>query len=203
MSLELCRSGTHMQTGGLRSLVMNASGGPPGVLYVVVCAAPAASSVDDLVSRALADDWVVRVIATPMGERFIDAPLLAAMTGDRVRIEFRMPDEPDELPKADAVVVAPATFNTINKWAAGVTDTFAAGLLCELTGVGVPILAVPLVKEELARHVAFGRSLEVLRGMGVRILFEPQAPPQARMPGWPRVLEELHAVIERREGGRG
>jgi len=174
---------------------VNASGGPPGVLYVVVCAAPAASSVDDLVSRALADDWVVRVIATPMGERFIDTPLLAAMTGDRVRTEFRMPDEPDELPKADAVVVAPATFNTINKWAAGVTDTFAAGLLCELTGVGVPILAVPLVKDELARHVAFGRSLEVLRGMGVRILFDPQAPPQARMPSWPRVLEELHAVV--------
>jgi len=33
-----------------------------------------------------------------------------------VRIGFRMPDE---LPKADAVVIAPATFNTINKWAAG------------------------------------------------------------------------------------
>jgi phosphopantothenoylcysteine synthetase/decarboxylase len=143
------------------------------------------------------------VIATPMGERFINAPLLAAMTGDRVRTEFRMPDEPDELPKADAVVVAPATFNTINKWAAGVTDTFATGLLCELTGVGVPILAVPLLKAELARHLAFERSLETLRGMGVQILFDPQAPPQARMPSWPRVLEELHAVIEREESGRG
>ena len=59
-------------------------------------------------------------------------------------------------PAADAVVVAPATFNTVNKWAAGITDTFAAGLLCELTGLGVPIVAVPLVKDALARHVAFG-----------------------------------------------
>jgi Flavoprotein. len=50
-----------------------------------------------------------------------------------------------------AVVVAPATFNTVNKWAAGITDTFATGLLCELTGLGVPILAVPLVKDALAR----------------------------------------------------
>jgi phosphopantothenoylcysteine decarboxylase len=31
-----------------------------------------------------------------------------------------MPDEPDELPVVDAVVVAPATFNTVNKWAAGI-----------------------------------------------------------------------------------
>jgi phosphopantothenoylcysteine synthetase/decarboxylase len=182
--------------------VMNASGGP-GVLYVVVCAAPAASSVGVFVSLARGAGWVVRVIATPMGERFIDTDQLAGLIGDHVRSGFRMPDEPDELPKADAVVVAPATFNTVNKWAAGITDTFATGLLCELTGAGVPILAVPLVKDELARHVAFGRSLEVLRGMGVRILFDPQAPPQSRMPGWPRVLEELHAVIGVGRGGRG
>jgi phosphopantothenoylcysteine synthetase/decarboxylase len=201
MSIEFWPPRHREQNGGLRSLVMNTSDESRGVLYVVVCAAPAASDVDDLVSRAQADDWVVRVIATPMAERFIDAPWLAAMTGDRVRTEFRMPDEPDELPKADAVVVAPATFNTINKWAAGITDTFATGLLCELTGVGVPILAVPLVKAELARHVAFEHSLEVLSAMGVRMLFDPAAPPQSRMPTWPKVLEELDAVTEHRPAG--
>jgi hypothetical protein len=39
-----------------------------------------------------------------MGERFIDAVHLAALTGDRV--PDRVPDEPDELPAADAVAVA-------------------------------------------------------------------------------------------------
>ena len=177
---------------------MSASGST-GVLYTVVCAAPAASSVDEFVRLAQDAGWTVRVIATPMGERFIDTDALAELTGDRVRIGFRMPDEPDELPKADAVVVAPATFNTINKWVTGITDTFATGLLCELTGMRVPILAVPLLKAELARHLAFERSLKVLRAMGVRVLFDPSAPPQARMPSWPKVLEELHAVIGNRQ----
>lgn len=181
---------------GLRSQVMNSSGGSRGVLYVVACAAPAASDIASLVKLAQTAGWLVHVIATPMGERFIDADELAALTGDRVRTGFRMPDEPDELPDADAVVVAPATFNTVNKWAAGITDTFAAGLLCELTGAGVPILAVPLVKDALARHLAFGQSLETLRTMGVHILFDPDAPSRSRMPSWPRVLEELHAVVE-------
>ncbi|MBO0807437.1 MAG: flavoprotein [Actinobacteria bacterium] len=176
--------------------------GSPDVLYVVVCAAPAASSAHDLVAQAQDEGWLVRVIATPMAERFIDAPRLATMTGDRVRVRFRMPADPDELPKADAVVVAPATFNTINKWAAGVTDTFATGLLCELTGLGVPIVAVPLLKAELARHVAFARSLEALRQMGVKVLFDPAAPPQSRMPSWPRIMEELHTVIKDRRAGR-
>jgi phosphopantothenoylcysteine synthetase/decarboxylase len=173
---------------------MNAKGGSPDVLYVVVCAAPAAASVGEFITLAQGEGWLVRVIATPMGERFVDARQLAEMTGDRVRTAFRMLDEADELPAADAVVVAPATFNTVNKWAAGITDTFATGLLCELTGVRVPILTVPLVKDALARHVAFGRSLVVLRGMGVHVLYDPDAPPQARMPSWQRVLDELHRV---------
>ena len=65
-----------------------------------------------------------------MGARFVDAEELERLTGDRVRSAYRMPDEPKGLPAADAVVVAPATFNTVNKWAGGMADTFAVGLLC-------------------------------------------------------------------------
>jgi hypothetical protein len=61
-----------------------------------------------------------------MDEQFIDAAQLAALTGHRVRTGFRMPDEPDELPAADAIVVAPATFNTVNKWAAGIKPDIRA-----------------------------------------------------------------------------
>jgi hypothetical protein len=198
------RLGERTPGGGPTTMLaaMDANAARRGVLYVVVCAAPTAAGVGDLVSLAQADGWLVRVIATPMGDRFVDSAKLAALTGDRIRTEFRMPGESDELPKADAVVVAPATFNTINKWAAGIADSFAVGLLCELTGVGVPILAVPLLKDPLARHVAFQRSLEVLREMGVRILFDPPAPAHSRMPPWSRVIDELHAVIaDRRRGG--
>ena len=85
---------------------MNVRDRSPEVLYLIVCGAPAASSVDEFIRLAQDAGWLVRVIATPMGEQFIDAAQLAALTGDRVRTGFRMPDEPDELPAADAVVVA-------------------------------------------------------------------------------------------------
>lgn len=99
------------------------------------------------------------------------------------------------LPVADAVVVAPATFNTINKWAAGMADSFAVSLLCELMGFGVPILAVPLLKDALARHLAFAQSVDALQMMGVHLLFDPAAPPHARMPRWEDILRELHAIL--------
>ena len=141
--------------------------------------------------------WHVRVIATPMGVKFLDVDQLVALTGGPVRTDFRLPHETSNgLPPADAVVVAPTTFNTINKWALGITDTVAVGMLCELVGFGVPILAVPQVKAELARHAAFGPNLETLRSMGVRVLFDPSAPPHARMPPWEDILAELHKIFD-------
>lgn len=131
-----------------------------------------------------------------MGRRFVDGDRLAELTGEPVRSDYRMPDESNELPAADAVIVAPATFNTINKWAGGIADTFAVGLLCELTGFGVPIVAVPSLKEALARHAAFAANLDTLRAMRVRILFDPSAPPHARMPSWEQILTELHALLD-------
>jgi phosphopantothenoylcysteine synthetase/decarboxylase len=167
-----------------------------GVLYVVVCAAPAASDAETLVRLARDAGWRVCVVTSPLGRRFVDTERLSELTGTPVRSEFRMPDEPNELPVADAVIVAPATFNTINKWATGIADTFVVGLLCELTGFGLPIVAAPLLKDALARHVAFAPNLEALRAMGVRVLFDPAASPDARMPPWEEILTELHTLLD-------
>ncbi|MFD1931937.1 flavoprotein [Nonomuraea mangrovi] len=172
--------------------------GSRGVLYVIACAAPAAADLHHLVPLAQTSGWQVHAVVTPTGERFVDIPELERLTGDLVRSTYRMPGEPKGLPPADAVIVAPATFNTINKWANGIADTFAVGLLCEVMGFGVPILAVPLLKDALARHLAFGRSLAALQEMGVSVLFDPEAPPESRMPSWERIMQELHTVV----GGR-
>ncbi|GAA1707218.1 hypothetical protein GCM10009734_07480 [Nonomuraea bangladeshensis] len=105
--------------------------------------------------------------------------------------DVRMPGEGRELARADAVIAALMTFNTINKWALGITGNFAIGLLCELTGYGVPIVAVPMLKPALARHLAFQNSLHALRQMGVTLMFDPSAPYDRRMPTWDDVLSEL------------
>ncbi len=149
---------------------------PRGTLYVVVCAAPPAAHVQDLVKLAQAAGWEVAVTATPEALAFIDAPLLEAITGFPVRHRWREPDEPESVPEANAIVVAPATFNTINRWVAGITDMVAVGTLCESLGLDVPIVAVPNVNPPLARHPTFRTSLRQLREWGVRVLFEEVRP---------------------------
>ncbi|MET9494743.1 flavoprotein [Streptomyces sp. NPDC006552] len=138
-------------------------------LYVVVCAAGAADGVEPFLADAQAAGWEAGVIATPTAlGGFFDRTAVEERTGRPVRSAWRTPAAPRPFPPADAIVVAPATFNTINKWAAGIADTLAVATLCEAYGAGVPIAAAPCVNDQLARHPAYQDSVRRLRGMGVR-----------------------------------
>ncbi|HLG65939.1 MAG TPA: flavoprotein [Ktedonosporobacter sp.] len=174
-----------------------------GVLYVIACASPTAELVPHLVTQAQADGWKVCVIVTPQGTKFVDLPLLESLTGYPVRSEYKHPDAPDVLPRADAIVVFPATFNTLNKWALGITDTLALGLLCEYTGFKMPIVAVPgiLSASGLDTHPAFLRSMRMLRRHGVHVLYRPDLyPPKNQVPP-AAILETLYQVMSRDSSG--
>jgi phosphopantothenoylcysteine decarboxylase len=137
------------------------------VLLLVACAAPPATEIGELVEQLIADGWDVYVVLTHAAAAWVDMAPLEAATGHAVRTEARQPGEPKSLPPADAVVVAPATFNMINQWAAGINNTAALGILNGALGAGTPVIASPYAKTTLAAHPAFGRSLELLGGAGV------------------------------------
>src|SRR6202012_4134074 len=112
------------------------------------------------------------VIATPSALPFLDAAEIAALTGGPVRSQYSKPGEPrSRLP--EAIIVAPATFNTINQWALGISDTYALGVLAEQTGLEIPIVAIPFVSSALAARPPFQRSVKALRAEGVSILLGP------------------------------
>jgi hypothetical protein len=142
---------------------------PKPFLYVVVCAAGVAADVGRLITAAQERGWEIGVFATPVAMNgFFDTAAVEAQTGRPIRSAWRTPGEPRPFPPPDAVVVAPATFNTINKWAAGLADTLAVATLCEACGLGVPVAVLPCVADALAAHPAYSDSLVRLRGMGVR-----------------------------------
>ena len=82
----------------------------------------------------------------------------------------RLPHETDELPPANAVLVAPATFNTVNQWAAGINDTLPLGLLNELLGLEVPIVVAMYCKAALAAHPAYRPNIRRLQQAGATVL---------------------------------
>ncbi|GAA1608424.1 flavoprotein [Actinoplanes couchii] len=142
------------------------------MLYVLVCASGAAGEVGRLVTLAQADGWEVQVVATPSALAFIDAAALQEQTGRAVRSRYRAPTDPRP-PRPDAIILAPATYNTINKFALGIADTYVLGLLAESPGLGIPVVVLPYVNRALAVREPFRRSVEQLRAEGVTVLFGP------------------------------
>jgi phosphopantothenoylcysteine synthetase/decarboxylase len=141
---------------------------------VVVCAAGPAPEVHRLVELAQRRGWVVAIIATPAALAFVDVPKLEALTGNPVLSEHRRPGEVRRsLSEADAVVVAPATFNTVCKLALGISDTYALSTVAEAIGRGVPVALLPFVNSALAGRKPFVAAVESLRSEGVRIVFGP------------------------------
>ena len=147
------------------------------VLYVIACGAPPGRDVGRLVRLAQADEWDVCVLTTPSGRKFVDVAGLEELTGHPVRSQYKNPGEPDVLPSPDAIVVAPATVNTINKWAAGICDTLALGILVEAIGKRLPTVALPFTNQAHAAHPAFGENVARLRSWGVNVLLGPEVYP--------------------------
>src|SRR5260370_11827182 len=125
------------------------------VLYLITCAAPPARDADRIIRMAQDDQWDVCLLATPSATRFLDLAALEKLTGHPVRSAYKEPGDPDVLPEPDAVIVAPATVNTINKWALGICDTLPLRILVEAIGQKLPIVALPFTNHAHAAHPAF------------------------------------------------
>ena len=167
-------------------------------LYIIACASRVAGRLDELIILAQKAEWNVCVIATPKAVNFIHQEDLEKLTGYPVRNDYKRPEEPDILPVADALIAFPATFNTINKWAFGISDTLALGLLNEYTGRKKPVLAVPVVTAHsgLDSHPAFARSVALLREYGVSVLYDPERyPPRNEVPA-EIILEALTRLLK-------
>lgn len=173
------------------------------VLSIIVCGAGPATEIGRFVTLAQERGWTVQLIATPAALEFFDTATIEQQTGNPVKSEYSKPGSPrSRIP--DAIVVAPATYNTINKWADGISDTYALGVLAEITGMDTPIVVLPFVNSALASRAPFRRSVESLRGERVRILlgpgqFEPHPPRTGgnRIDGYPwhLALDEAERLL--------
>jgi phosphopantothenoylcysteine synthetase/decarboxylase len=176
---------------------------PRGVLYAVACAAPPVLHLLSLVRQAQARGWDVCVILTPSAARWLEADLatLADLTGHPVRSAYKLPGQPDVLPGPDAIVVAPATANTISKWAAGIGDNLALGLVGEAIGKRLPLVALPFFNAAQAAHPVMAGNLRLLSDAGVTILPRQPGDGTAEVFPWHLALDALDHASARPAAG--
>ncbi len=119
-----------------------------------------------MVTALMAGGWDVRLVGTPSARDWVDGDAV----GVSPRFDFRSPEHPRPPGDPDVVAVCPATFNTINKVAAGFADNYATALVCEALGMRRRVVVAPMVNHKLWGHPALSSSFAALRDLGVEFL---------------------------------
>jgi phosphopantothenoylcysteine decarboxylase/phosphopantothenate--cysteine ligase len=150
--------------------------------------------------RALQRQTVeVHVVMTAAAQRFVQPLTFAAITGHKVITSLW--EEADagehgsiqsgidhilEAQWADALVVAPATANTLAKFTHGIADDFLSTLYL---ATAAPVLVAPAMNVNMWNHPATQANLEILKQRGVRVVAPGTGELACGMVGEGRVAE--------------
>ncbi len=72
--------------------------------------------------------------------------------------------------RADLVLVAPATANTVSKIACAIDDTPVTSVVTTALGQGIPLVVAPAMHESMYNHPLLKENIARLQGIGVRII---------------------------------
>ena len=137
--------------------------------YVIVTGTTTAPLAIELVRGVLGLVPRVISIVTPNAGRVIAPRDLSAIPGNLLVESYFdaaiLPRPPDGL-----VVVAPCSFNSLNKLAAGIADNLALSVTAEAIGRGTPVLVAPSLNAPLLHHPRTRASLAALREWAVTVI---------------------------------
>lgn len=144
------------------------------VVLVGVTGGIAAYKAVELVRGLAKDGFAPRVIMTPKAMRFV-TPLTFAAVSQAPVIDDESAWQAREgwfehieaAREASALVLAPATANTLAKLAAGIADNVLCATALAFRG---PLLVAPAMNWAMYEHPATGENLRVLRDRGVEIV---------------------------------
>ncbi|MFT7597493.1 MAG: hypothetical protein ACI8TP_000411 [Acidimicrobiales bacterium] len=141
------------------------------VLYLTVCGVPGADRTLERIAAEQATGWEVCLIATEKALHWFDVDAAMALTGHPIQSRMRTYPKPLFEPLGDAVVVAPCSFNTLNRIALGLTDDMPVGLVCEAIGRGIPVTIEPQLGAAFANHPVFPEHISRLESAGVTFVW--------------------------------
>ena len=162
-----------------------------------VCGGIAAYKAAEVLRGLQRAGCIVRVAMTPRACEFITPLTFRALSNSHVIVDDYAPDNPDPIAHitfsqtVDLLLIAPATANTIAKFANGIADDFLTSTYLASTA---PVLIAPAMNTAMWNHPATQRNLRQLRADGVQII-EPDAGEMACGTIGPGRLSEPEAIV--------
>ncbi|MBP1909430.1 bifunctional phosphopantothenoylcysteine decarboxylase/phosphopantothenate--cysteine ligase CoaBC [Methanolobus bombayensis] len=91
--------------------------------------------------------------------------VITEITGKVEHVEFF-----GNLGRADLLLIAPATANTLGKIAAGIDDTPVTTFATTAIGAGKPVMIVPAMHEDMYNHPAVMENIEKMKSWGISFI---------------------------------
>lgn len=145
-----------------RTIVMAVTGSIAAVRTVELARELIRRGADVHAVMSEAAGWIIN----PMALHYATGnEVITAITGNVEHVEFFGKEG-----RADLLLVAPATANTVGKMAAGIDDTPVTTFATTAIGAGRPVMIVPAMHEDMYRHPAVAGNLEKLKSWGIAIV---------------------------------
>ena len=166
-------------------------------VLLCVCGGIAAYKAADLVRRLRDAGAEVRVAMTENAQRFVGAQTFQALSGQPVRSSLWDAQAEAamghlELARwAHAIVVAPATANTLARLAHGFADDLVSTLCLASTA---PLAVCPAMNHVMWKHPATRQNMATLRERGVQVI-GPDDGPLAEGESGPGRMAEPRAIV--------
>lgn len=117
----------------------------------------------------------VFAVMSPMAQKIIHPYVMEWATGNPVVTELTGKIEHVALvgehsEKADLVLIAPATANTISKIACGIDDTTVTSVASTAFGSDCPMIIVPAMHGSMYNHPVLTKNIKELRALGVEFV---------------------------------
>jgi len=138
----------------------------------------------------------VFAVMTPLAQKIIHPYLMEWATGNPVVTELTgqiehvsyAGEHPD---RADLILVAPCTANTIGKAAAAIDDTPVTTVLTTAIGAGIPIIIAPAMHGSMYKHPVVLENINRLRFIGVEVLMPRFEEEKAKIPGTTDIVDAV------------
>jgi phosphopantothenoylcysteine decarboxylase/phosphopantothenate--cysteine ligase len=166
----------------------------PESIYLIVSGASSARCAPDLLRELTQFDLPILTVLTNAAHNIISPNNLAEQPGhtlvdsyfDPVLLDGRAPC---------LTVVAPATFNTLNKISHGIADNLACSLIAEAIGANWPVIVVPSMNMALASHPQVAKSVTMLREWGVKVLEPKLEDDLLMMASVPEIMTVIKTIL--------
>ncbi|MBN1699552.1 MAG: bifunctional phosphopantothenoylcysteine decarboxylase/phosphopantothenate--cysteine ligase CoaBC [Spirochaetales bacterium] len=174
---------------------------------IVLCITGSVAAVrsPDIARGLMRRGYEVYPVMTAAGCRIIHPDLMHWATGNPAVTELTGALEHVRLAgnvagKADLILIAPSTANTIGKISSGIDDTPVTTVATTAIGEGIPLVIVPAMHESMYNHPILRENILRLRQMGIDVLDPLVEEGKAKIPDTDAIIQ--HVITRFSSAGR-